>query len=109
MKLDKTAEEIFRKLIDGVDEYRKLESESFMAVHVDKLTETRYAVAHNFKHDSGDTIPDPDVEFEVSEDGVKPMTYQDTLGYQSKPNKGLVEFCDQWMRNIADQNPQFFD
>lgn len=47
-------------------------------------------------------MADPDMEFEIGEDYIKPLTYQnDYMGYfTDKPD---VKFCNTWLRNIKEQ------
>lgn len=101
MRLNKKAEAIFRQLTTNVDEYKKLENEPYLPLSIDRLSETRFALAHNYIQ-NGDVVPQVDVEFEVGEH-VTPMTYQDPMGYQSESSKGLTEFCELWMKNLEHQ------
>ena len=140
-RLNDRATRIFMTLVDGlrVGDARKLDNArgTFMAVSVDFIVgeELRgasgpsswalYAVAHNYLA-NGDLIPDPDVEFYVVDDPVRPgarAVYpiaidHGPLGYHryaqlersgqlspvlARGQDDLARFCDAWMRNIASQ------
>ena len=90
---------------------------SFMAVHVDRLSETVYSVAHYYSQ-NGDRCCDPDMTFHRTDSGQWiPVTYQDSFGYQvavyfedgkiSKFAPGRVRanrtFAATWMENIRNQ------
>jgi hypothetical protein len=84
-----------------------------------------YAVAHRYEV-NGDLVPDPDVEFYVVDDPLEPDAKaiyptaidHGPLGYHrhvhfdsagqparvtSRGQAGLARFCDDWLRNIAEQ------
>jgi len=100
-------------------EYRKLEAPGFMDLHVDGLVTNTdkiiVALAHNYRHPSGDTIPDPDMEVAIYPDRqrAEALSYQDFFGYREVyPEPGQVSpgakdelnrFLDQWLRNIIEQ------
>lgn len=93
-----------------------------MAVHVDFLARhpdgwCLYAVAHRFMQ-NGDSCPDPDVEFYVTELGVAPTAIDQMVGYPrsvhfddaGKPARWAkyaqadqTSFCNTWMKNIRSQ------
>lgn len=139
-KLNDLATRIFMSLIGGlhVGDAKKVDNapEAFMAVSVDFLVGekvqtgsgapwTLYAVAHYFRS-NGDLIPDPDVEFYVTDDPARPgakAVYPTAidhgpLGYHRyaeldgagqiscvsrRGQADLARFCDHWMKNIAAQ------
>jgi len=125
--LDNTATAIFHKLIDGLDRigsHRKIGEDggAFMAVCVDVIDKQGpnriISIAHYFKQ-NGDMCCDPDMTFMVTKVGsVWPMTFQQAIPpvyhesavYASgitvkdeKRQRELVEFANQWMRNIDEQ------
>jgi hypothetical protein len=131
--LGPAATKIFLALIAGLHagDARKLDNApgAFMAVSVDNLAVTGagslYAIAHRYEV-NGDLVPDPDVEFYAVDDSLRPdgkAVYptaidHGTLGYRryvdfdasghpariaSRAQASLAQFCDGWMRNIADQ------
>lgn len=114
MKLDKTAEQIFRRLIEGlkVGKAKKVGEDDgpFMQVHVDRLSQTDYSIAHYFTQ-NGDLCCDPDMVFRVTGDGVTVVSFQQAIPpiYQhvdscsAEQIKSMTEFACMWMRNIADQ------
>jgi uncharacterized protein YqiB (DUF1249 family) len=76
----------------------------------------RIALAHYWRHPSGDMIADPDMEIAVFFDHrlAEALTYQDTLLYEvAYPEDGeppdlhvhgrLNEFLEQWLDNLAPQ------
>ena len=102
-------------------DYRRSEAAGFMDLHLDVLRksdkEMVIALAHNYRHPSGDTIPDPDMEIRIYLiDGwskAEVMTYQDTHGHHAVyPEPGKVNvvlkpmlnrFLKQWLHNLANQ------
>ena len=139
-KLNDRATRIFMSLVEGlrVGDAKKLDNApgAFMAVSVDFLVgeELRtasgppwalYAVAHYYRA-NGDLVPDPDVEFYVTDDPAQPgakAVYpiaidHGPLGYHRyaelegagqiscvlpRGQADLARFCDVWMKNIAAQ------
>jgi hypothetical protein len=132
-KLGEAATRIFMTLTDGLHagDAKRIDNApgTFMAVSVDHLGGSRrasvYAVAH--RHEvNGDLVPDPDVEFYVSDDPSLPGTRavyptaidHGPLGYHrhvdldasgtpvrvaSRGQATLASFCDDWMKAIAVQ------
>ena len=132
--LGKAATKVFRALMGGLSVgcARKIDNAhgSFMAVSVDYLQgDSRhgalYAVAHRYEV-NGDLVPDPDVEFYVVDDPLRPgeqfvyptaidhgpvgyyrYVHFDSVGHLARASirgqAGLARFCDDWMRNIAAQ------
>ena len=92
-----------------------------MDLHLDVLRrsdeELIIALAHNYRHPSGDTIPDPDMEIRIylipDWKKAEAMTYQDTHGYHAVyPEPGKVNvalkpmlnrFLKQWLHNLKNQ------
>lgn len=106
--LDKEAEAIFRKLLEILGEeeereYLKIDNSNgvYMPLSIQKLDNNRVALAHYGKQ-NGDLMADPDMEFEIGEDYIKPLTYQnDYMGYfTDNPD---TEFANMWLRNIKEQ------
>ena len=91
-----------------------------MAVHVECLHATPlgplFSIAHYYEQ-SGDLVPDPDVVFMRTAEGWAPVSFQDSLAYRvavhfhddgtievdEREQRDLVAFCNQWMRNIQEQ------
>lgn len=112
-------EHIYQRLGDlgilGVNEHARFVASGFMDLHVDRIGKNRYALAHNYRHPSGDTIPDPDMEIQVFPETrmAEALSYQDTYGYQVvypepgkvnlKAKKSLNAFLVQWLKNIKMQ------
>jgi hypothetical protein len=92
----------------------------FMPVHVECLQRTglgvHFSVAHYFES-NGDLVPDPDVVFVRTADGWSPISFQNSIAYRvavhfhddgtievdEREQADLVSFCNQWMRNIREQ------
>ncbi len=119
--ISKAAQAVFSLLVSGlkIGSARKLDNAkgSFMAVHVDRLTERTYAIAHNYTQ-NGDRITDPDMMFWVDAIGrAYPCHYQDARSYQvgltivdDRPTKIVpayqydqAKFASVWMANIKQQ------
>jgi len=101
-------------------DYRKSEAPGFMDLHLDVVRRTeeelRIALAHNYRQ-SGDMVPDPDMEIRVYLiDGwrkAEALTFQDSTRYDMvypKPNlvnlrlkKSLNDFLAQWLTNLKNQ------
>jgi hypothetical protein len=139
-RLSPFATKVFVTLVDGLaaGDARKLDQApgAFMAVSVDCLSLIRriggdgpggavYAIAHRYEV-NGDLVPDPDVEFYVTDDSDDPsgkavyptaidhgpMGYHrhvelDAAGHPARFSRrgqaDLAKFCESWMRNIARQ------
>jgi hypothetical protein len=124
--LNEKAEAIFRKLTDGLrevgDHQQWNNDSSFMAACVEIIGRTGLgplvSIAHYYVQ-NGDMMRDPDVVFVIGADQhVYPISYrQDGLGtylesavvengqwkVRTKMQADLCSFCNQWMRNINDQ------
>jgi len=87
---------IFSRLLDVIPDFASLESgdhgkseaAGFMALHLDVLhidgDKVLVALAHNYKHPSGDMIPDPDMQVVAYRDReyAEAVSYQDFFGYK---------------------------
>lgn len=105
---------------------RKSKSNQYMDLNLDVLDRTEpnknfgyelitIALSHYYKHDSGDMIPDPDMEIKVCPQlrFAEALTYQDTYGYKQvypepgkfypKLKKDLNNFLNTWLTNCIDQ------
>ena len=120
--INKTASKILDRLTAGLEvgDARKIaKSESFMPVHIERLSERLYSVAHYFEQ-NGDLMSDPRMEFWRAETGAWIPTYIEmhATGYtrtaveleDDKPVRfaprqlaDQVSFTHDWMRNIKDQ------
>ncbi len=91
---------------------------TFMAVHVDRLGERTYSLAHDFKM-NGDLVCDPDGVFVRTDAGWLPVALQLCTGHYTRALEldeserparvdarafaELSHFAAMWLRNIADQ------
>jgi uncharacterized protein YqiB (DUF1249 family) len=69
---------------------------------VDSETVMMIALAHNYRHPCGDSIPDPDMEIRIRPDrsSAEALAYQDMYSYRQVYNgAGVVDAKEQ-----ADQN-----
>ena len=120
-----TQKEIYRRLIRvipslySIKESCKSEAPGFMDFHLDILQRKgdvlRIAISHYYKHQSGDMIPDPDMEVMVNRktETAEALTYQDTYGYQEvysedgscnqSLQRSLDEFLLMWLNNLYEQ------
>ena len=122
-------EKIYTRLLELCPDLRELKpgegrtssSGGFMDLHLNILTkskdEMRIALDHTYRHPSGDTIPDPDMEIRVylipGWAKAEALTYQDTYKYEAvypepgrvypKLKKELNGFLLQWLKNIKMQ------
>lgn len=119
-RLDETATRIFNRLIADlpIGESKTIDNtdRAFMPVHVESLGEEidglQYSVAHYYEQ-CGDLCCDPDMVFNLDEDtGIvevvsfqqaSPPIYQNVDSVSAQAIRSMVEFANQWMRNIADQ------
>jgi len=99
--------------------YRFSESPGFMNLNLDVLDRRgnilTVALSHYYKHDSGDLIPDPDMEIRIDlkMGTVEALTFQDCRLYQMvypepgkynpRLKKNLNDFLSQWLRNCRMQ------
>jgi len=116
--------ELYRKLtdivpIDRIESHAKLTSAGFMDLNVDILhlegDDIFMALSHNYKHPSGDMIPDPDMEIKVNHTTkeAEALTFQDVYGYKTvfqrgeQPNPAiqaeLNQFLSHWLTNLKNQ------
>lgn len=121
--LSKDATAVFLKLVErleGKDSIKIGDGKGFMAVHVDRLYDNKYSIAHYYTQ-NGDLMSDPRMEFIVENGKVYPvyfrqdgahgrddevLTYNDQ-GVVSRVNekmaRDLATFANQWMKNIDEQ------
>ena len=101
-----------------IETARKIDNGPFMAVHVDRLSETTFSVAHYYKQ-NGDLVCDPDGVFLKTDAGWVPVTLQLSTGHYTvaveldhndKPTgwrprqyRELSSFATMWLRNILEQ------
>ena len=121
--LPRTAAAVLDELTDGlgVGKSRKVDrGTGFMPVCVECLQQTGlgplFSVAHYFEQ-NGDLVPDPDVVFVRAADGWAPVSFQNLVAYRiavtfyedgtvevdAHEQRDLVQFCNQWMKNIREQ------
>jgi hypothetical protein len=124
--LNYKATAIFRKLTEGLkkvgDHQQWNNDSSFIAACVEIIGRTGLgplvSIAHYYEQ-NGDLMRDPDVVFVIGADQeVYPISFrQDSLGtylesavvengkwkVRTKMQADLCSFCNQWMRNINDQ------
>jgi hypothetical protein len=122
--LSRKAASVIDELAAGLDvgDSRKVDRGlGFMPVHVECLHRTGlgllFSVAH-YHESQGDLVPDPDVVFLRRTDGAFcPVSFQNSIAYRvavhfhddgtievdEKEQADLVSFCNQWMRNIQEQ------
>ena len=120
------AKRIYQKLLIVVPEfweigeYAKSRVEGYMDLNLDVLITAkgyrRIALSHYWKHDSGDMIPDPDMEIGVYRDWemAEALTYQDMYEYNavySSPD-GQADrryylhcnaFLEKWLEALVEQ------
>ena len=106
----------------------KFTSSGFMDLNVDLLhrngEKCEIALSHYYRHESGDMIPDPDMQVKIDfeEGSAMATTYQDAFGYQEveptlaqfkSPGRTravqLTAFLSQWLQNIQVQGHQSLD
>jgi len=91
---------------------------AYMAVHVDRLSERRYSVAHYYTQ-NGDRVCDPDGVFLLTDAGWLPVSLQlctghyteavlmdgadNAVGCRPAALRELSGFAAMWLRNIAEQ------
>jgi uncharacterized protein YqiB (DUF1249 family) len=102
-----------------ITEYQKLTAPGFMDLGIDVLEiQPNYriiALSHYYKHDSGDMLPDPDVQIRLfpEERRVEVMAYQDVYSYQEVyVEEGVYRaglklqldtFLNFWLGNLLEQ------
>lgn len=112
-QLDETAEKIYRYIVNTlqIGKARTISNgDAFMSVHVDRLHQHLYAIAHYFEQ-NGDMCCDPDMTFYAPKEGVYVVSFQqaippvwthiDTCTPQQIAD--MRDFANQWMRNIQEQ------
>ena len=126
MIVDHSSKALFKQLIVIIPNLRKIKesgkskSGGFMDLNLDILQSSkdikRIALSHYYKHDCGDMIADPDMEFMVNleDEWVEPLTFQDYRVYQEVYSEGmdradmrlrasLHEFAKMWFMNLKYQ------
>ena len=124
---------VMDKLTEGLLDtgaYRKIDTGSFMAVNINLLYHrpcgTVFSVSHNYEQ-NGDLMADPDMTFlKALTDGKwYPLTYQldglglyqesvvftpagEIQGYKRKLQADHASFANLWMKNIKNQQPEYF-
>ncbi len=120
-----TPKEIYNRLVRvipnlySIKESGKSEVSGFMDFNLDILQRNggvlRVAISHYYKHQSGDMIPDPDMEIMVNRktETAGPLTYQDMYRYQEvysedgscneSLQQSLNEFLLMWLNNLYEQ------
>ena len=91
-----------------------------MDLNLDRLSANNgvmvIALSHYYKHQSGDMIPNPDMEIRVmpKERTAEALTYQDAYAYRfvyagegqlvsTEIKRDLNEFLDQWLSHCLEQ------
>jgi len=124
--LSSTATQTFEQLVRGLDvgEARKIGTgKGFTPVSVERLTEDLYSVAHYYEQ-NGDLIADPDMEVWRDAHGhLYPIAIQHPHRYQRvvefgdkhrplyvdrRAQRDLVGFAAFWLRNIRQQQREWF-
>ena len=91
---------------------------SYMALHVDRLTESTFSLAHYYGQ-NGDLVCDPDGVFLKTAAGWLPITLQlctghytvaveldgndKPTGWRPRQYRELASFAAMWLRNVRDQ------
>jgi uncharacterized protein YqiB (DUF1249 family) len=119
-------QQIYRKLLVVVPDLQSIEESGksivagFMDLNLDVLKrgtdKTVIALSHYYRHPSGDSVADPDMEIAVypSRGIAEALTYQDTIGYRVVYSQGgtmvdvrakrdLNQFLNQWLDNLIQQ------
>jgi uncharacterized protein YqiB (DUF1249 family) len=120
-------ETIFKKLLKLIPDLKNLEvgdnavsiTEGYMNLNLDVLAKGEdglvIALSHYYRHDSGDMIPDPDMEIRVYLDQqmAEALAYQDFFGFDRvyhepmqiniSAKQRLNAFLDKWLSNCLSQ------
>jgi hypothetical protein len=123
LAVNQKAKKVLDKLVAGLDvgEGKKVDNagKAFMPVHVDRLTDDLFAVAHYY-YQNGDAMADPDVTFWRGPDGKYYPTsmtqaafgqYQEVVfldggkvnAWKPRAYNDLRKFCGQWLTNVKRQ------
>ena len=120
--LNKKTTKTLEKIIAGMEPYtsKKIgEGGVYMALHVERLTETDYSLAHYYEQ-NGDMMADPDMVFRKTDAGFVPLEItQAGLGiyrrtctfdengeinaYRPGAVRELCSFASMWLENIKGQ------
>ena len=99
----------------------QFESPGMMKLNIDLLMweneSFTIALSHYYRHESGDMVPDPDMEIEINpkEKTARAISYQDIFGYrtvesaapdQEEISKELDNFLGHWLKNIESADYQ---
>ena len=119
-------QQIYKKLLVVVPDLQSIEESGksivagFMDLNLDILKrgtdKTVIALSHYYRHPSGDSISDPDMEIAVypARYMAEALTYQDTYGYRVvysesgtkvdvRARRDLNQFLTQWLDNLIQQ------
>lgn len=101
--------------------HKSLTAEGYMPLHVEVIEPNVVSVMHTYRHDSGDTIRDPDVLLFIdpATNDWYPVSIMTIMGVQQvaqvasdytriesfrpRGQRDLATFCNQWGRNIKAQ------
>ncbi len=120
--LNKTATQTFLKIIEGLEEHKKIDAKAgFMPLHVEKLYTDEigdiFSFAHYYKQ-NGDMMKDPDMEFILTKSGQvfpkmfqmdAPPIYEESIFFDEqwkvKPaqQRQHAQFANMWLKNIKVQ------
>ena len=97
-------------VLQGNVRYALYESQGFMPIHINRLSEDTISISHTYEQ-NGDLMYDPEMVFELDEENgaLKPIEYrQDNLGiYQvvgeNVNDRDLSSFAVEWFKNISNQ------
>lgn len=119
-------QQIYNKLnqlihdIKNTPDYIKSVSDVFMDLNLDVLVRgddvLRIALSHYYKHDSGDMIPDPDMEIEINllDCSARALTFQNAFRFDSveqgdeveRLQESLNQFLLFWLKKLVLQGHQ---
>ena len=102
--------------LHGNVDHLKIERPGYMHLHIDRLTEGRIALAHNFIQ-NGDVMADPDMEIRIHEEtrtaealtfqqdsmGIYEVVYPQPGSVNIPAKKKLNEFLLYWLSNLKQQ------
>lgn len=119
--INKTAQRTLDALTAGlvVGEARTLDAapDAYMSLHVERISETCYSLAHYYKQ-NGDLVPDPEGVFFRSEIGWLPVELTQCTGRRTvaltieggQPDRfnpraigELASFANMWLKNVRQQ------
>ena len=120
--LNKKTTKTLEKIIEGMAPFtsKKIgEGGAYMALHVERLSETDYSLAHYYEQ-NGDLMADPDMVFRKTDAGFVPQEitqapmgiYRETCtfdengeidAYSPAAVRELCSFASMWLENIKGQ------